>query len=182
MHPLMIGRFQPFHKGHLYAVRYILERHNFLYIGVGSAFESHTLRNPFTFAERLKMIILAMEEAGIEPSRYIVIPIPDADYHMLWISIVKMLIPDFDVVYSNDPLTRRLFIEAGYKVYDIPLHNRKVYSGEEFRKRVLMGRSWRDLLPLSVAKYIDEKSLTNRIRELARTDKPHKKIDFTKQV
>jgi len=182
MIPLMIGRFQPFHKGHLHAIRYILKKHDVLYIGVGSAFESHTLRNPFTFAERLEMILLALDEAGFSRSRYVVTPIPDADYHMLWVSLVKMLVPSFDIVYTNDPLTRRLFIEEGYRVEDIPLYKREIYSGEEFRRRVLVGHNWRDLLPNAVGDYIENKNLATRIKDLARTDKPFKKIDFSKLV
>jgi len=182
MIPLMIGRFQPFHKGHLKALHYIMERHKFVYIGVGSAFESHTLRNPYTFAERLKMILLALDAEGIPRDRYIVIPIPDAQYHMLWIPIVKMLIPDFSIVYSNDPLTRRLFKEEGYQVRNIPLYDRERYSGEEFRKRVLLGENWEELIPKAVAEYIKNNNLTDRIKELATTDKPHKYINFIEKV
>ncbi len=182
MMPLMIGRFQPFHKGHLYAVKYILDRHQSLVIGVGSAFESHTLKNPFTFAERLEMIIQALDSEKISREQYLIIPIPDADYHMLWVSIVKMLVPRFSIVYSNDPLTRRLFKEEGYKVEGIPLYSREIYSGEEFRRRVISGENWKELLPSSVAEYIETNKLHERIIELASTDKPYKKIDFTKLI
>ncbi|MEM3079801.1 MAG: adenylyltransferase/cytidyltransferase family protein, partial [Thermoproteota archaeon] len=49
---LFIGRFQPFHLGHLKAVEYIINRVDEVIIGIGSAQYSHTLENPFTAGER----------------------------------------------------------------------------------------------------------------------------------
>ncbi len=168
---LLIGRFQPFHKGHLHAVKYILDRHDFLYIGVGSALDSHTKRNPFTFSERLEMIRLALSEAGIPQDKYYVIPIPDSRYHSSWVSIVKMLVPEFDIVYSNDPLTRILMKENGYEVEHIPYFQREVYTGEEFRNRVVANGEWRELVPNAVYQYILQKKLHERIIQLWKTDK-----------
>ena len=168
---LLIGRFQPFHKGHLHAVKYILENHTFLYIGVGSALESHTKRNPFTFSERLEMILSTLDNEGIDRMRYYVIPIPDSEFHGTWVSIVKLLVPDFDIVYSNDPLTRILMTEYGLNVYNIPFYKREIYSGEEFRRRVVEGEDWRELIPDKVYEYISRKGLHKRIIQLWKTDK-----------
>src|SRR5437870_10806299 len=66
---LYVGRFQPFHLGHLKAVKYILGRVDELIIVVGSAQHSHTLDNPFTAGERITMIRLALKQAGIGPDR-----------------------------------------------------------------------------------------------------------------
>lgn len=172
---LVIGRFQPFHKGHLYGIKYVHERHERFIIGIGSAFTSHTLKNPFTAGERLKMIFLALDEAGISRINYYVIPIPNTEIHSGWVSLVKALVPEFDIVYSNDPLTKRLFKEADYEVYEIPLYERKIYSGEEFRKRVIINGDWKELVSNSVARYLVEANLLERIKDLSQTDKPHKK-------
>ena len=168
---LLIGRFQPFHLGHLYAVKFVLEEEKFIYIGVGSALESHTKRNPFTFAERFEMINAALKEYGISSTRYYIFPIPDSEYHSTWVSIVESIIPEFEVVYSNDPLTRVLMRERGYIVKNIPLYKREEYSGEEFRRRVVENGNWRDLIPGSVYKIIVERKLDKRIKDLWKTDK-----------
>ena len=175
---LVIGRFQPFHKGHLYAIKYVRERHEEFIIGIGSALTSHTLKNPFTAGERLKMIFLALDEAGFSRMNYYIIPIPDTEVHTGWVSLVKSLVPDFDVVYSNDSLTKRLFKEADYEVHEIPLYEREIYSGEEFRKRVVIDGNWKEVIPKSVAQYLIEMDLLERIKDLAQTDKPHKKSDI----
>src|SRR3970040_1541422 len=50
---LWIGRFQPFHLGHLSMAKRILAEVDELVIGIGSAQYSHTPENPFTAGERL---------------------------------------------------------------------------------------------------------------------------------
>ena len=64
---LFIGRFQPFHKGHLEAVKMILKENDEIIIAVGSAQYSHKLENPFTAGERITMIRKALEEEKVEP-------------------------------------------------------------------------------------------------------------------
>ncbi|MEM2960102.1 MAG: nicotinamide-nucleotide adenylyltransferase [Candidatus Bathyarchaeia archaeon] len=168
---LYVGRFQPFHLGHLEAVKYILSNAMELVIVIGSAQESHTLENPFTAGERVYMIRLALNEIGVDTSRYYIIPVIDLDVHSLWVSHVCSYVPKFDVVYSNEPLTRRLFIESGFKVESIPFFRREICSATEIRRRILAGSSWEELLPKSVAAYIKEIKGVERLRDLAKTDK-----------
>jgi len=74
------------------------------------------------------------------------------------------------VIYSNESLTRRLFVEAGYKIEPVPFHKREVYSATEIRKRMLNGQKWEKLVPNSVVKFIKEINGVERIRDLAKTD------------
>jgi len=168
---LYVGRFQPFHLGHLEAIKYILSNAREVIIVVGSAQESHTLENPFTAGERIYMIRLALNEIGVDPGRYYIIPVIDLDIHGIWVSHVCSHVPKFDVVYSNEPLTRRLFIESGFRVESIPFFKRELCSATEIRRRMLAGSSWEELLPKSVAAYIKEINGVERLRDLAKTDK-----------
>ena len=168
---LFVGRFQPFHLGHLNAMRDVLKEVDELVIVIGSAQYSHNLDDPFTAGERLVMVRKALEEAGIDYARVWVVPVPDVHLHMMWVSAVEGYVPEFDVVYSNEPLTRRLFIEAGYRVRSIHFHKRKVYSSTEIRERLLNGESWEKLVPKSVAEVIKEIDGVNRLRDLTKSDK-----------
>jgi nicotinamide-nucleotide adenylyltransferase len=168
---LYIGRFQPFHLGHLGAIKDILREVDELVIVIGSAQYSHRLNNPFTAGERMVMIRRALEEAGLAYTRFWVVPVPDVHLHMLWVSAVEGYTPNFDVVYSNEPLTRRLFIEAGYEVKAIRFHERKLYSSTEIRKRMLEDKSWEELVPKSVAAFIKEVDGVNRLQDLNKSDK-----------
>lgn len=167
---LFIGRFQPFHNGHLYAVKTILEEVDELIIVVGSAQMSHELDNPFTAGERIEMIRRALNSEGIDPSRYLIIPVYDAPAHRVWVSQVESQTPKFDVVYTNQPLTRRLLSEAGYEVRSIKLYKREIYEATEIRRRILSGEDWSMLVPKEVFNFVKEIDGEGRIRDLAKTD------------
>lgn len=170
MRGLLIGRFQPFHKGHMHVIERIAEEVDEIIIGIGSAQKSHCLSNPFTAGERLMMIRNSLEEADFKKNYYI-IPINDVNNNSLWVSHVKSLTPPFHRVYSGNPLVKRLFKEAGKEIATPPPFNRRVYSGTEIRRRILMGESWEHLVPEAVVKVIREVDGENRIRELAQEDK-----------
>jgi nicotinamide-nucleotide adenylyltransferase len=168
---LYVGRFQPFHLGHLEAIKDVLKEAEELAIVIGSAQYSHNIENPFTAGERLVMIRRALQEAGIDYSRLWVVPVPDVHLHMLWVSALEGYTPRFNVVYSNEPLTRRLFMEAGYEVKSIKFFQRKIFTSTLVRKKMLKGESWTKLVPKSVADFINEIDGVNRLRDLAKTDK-----------
>jgi nicotinamide-nucleotide adenylyltransferase len=168
---LYVGRFQPFHLGHLGAIKDILREVDELVIVIGSAQYSHRIDNPFTAGERLIMIRKALEEAKIDYSRVWIVPVPDVHLHMMWVAAVEGYTPPFDVVYSNEPLTRRLFLEANYQVKAIRFHERKLYSSTEIRARMLKDESWEKLVPKSVAAFIKEIDGINRLRDLTKSDK-----------
>ena len=168
---LYVGRFQPFHLGHLKAIQRVLKEADEAVIVIGSAQYSHNANNPFTAGERLVMIRRALTEAGVDYSRVWVVPVPDVHLHMLWVAALEGYTPRFNVVYSNESLTRRLFMEAGYKVKSIQFYVRKDYNSTLVREKMLKGDSWASLVPKSVAEFITEIDGVNRLRDLNRTDK-----------
>ena len=169
---LLIGRFQPFHLGHLECVKYVLKSVPEIIIAIGSAQFSHTLHNPFTAGERITMIRLALDEAKINSEQYYLIPIRDLRIHDLWVSHLVSQTPKFEAVFSNEPVTSRLFKEAGFRVEPIPFYDRETYSSTEIRERVVNGDSWEKLVPSSVAGYIKSISGEERLRELTLSDDP----------
>ena len=169
---LFVGRFQPFHYGHLHAIETILCEAQELIIVVGSAQMSHDPDNPFTAGERIEMIRGALSEAKLDEKRYMLIPIADAPSHRTWVSYVESQTPRFDIVYSNQPLTRRLLIEAGYNVKEIPLHKRSKFEATEIRRRILKGEDWSELVPPHVYRLVNEIDGENRIRDLSKSDSP----------
>lgn len=169
---LLIGRFQPFHLGHLHCVQHLLSKLPEAILAIGSAQFSHTLHNPFTAGERITMIRFAMEEAEIDASRYYIIPIRDLRIHDLWVPHLISQTPRFEVVFSNEPLTSRLFKETGFRVEPIPMLDRESYSATEIRERVVRGANWDPLVQPTVAKYIKSIFGDERLKELALSDRP----------
>ena len=166
-----VGRFQPFHLGHLDAIKHVLEEVEEIVVVIGSAQYSHNVNDPFTAGERLVMVRNALEEAEVDSARVWVVPVPDVHLHMMWVASVEGYTPKFQIVYSNEPLTKRLFMESGYKVKGIPFFERQFYSSTMVREKMLVDESWRTLVPKSVADFIVEIDGVNRVRELNRTDK-----------
>ncbi|MDR2719507.1 MAG: nicotinamide-nucleotide adenylyltransferase, partial [Nitrososphaerota archaeon] len=161
---LYVGRFHPFHFGHLHAIKEVLTKVDELVIVIGSAQYSHNLKNPFTAGERLSMIRHALQEADIDSNRVWIVPVPDMHLHMLWVSVVEGYTPKFNKLYSNEPLTRRLFIETGYTVENISLFDRQIYTSTLVREQMLKNENWITLVPKSVADFINKIDGVNRLR------------------
>jgi nicotinamide-nucleotide adenylyltransferase len=168
---LYVGRFQPFHLGHLESIKTVLKEVDEIVVAIGSAQYSHNINNPFTAGERLVMIRRALKEAELDLARVWIVPVPDVHLHMLWVAALEGYTPRFNVVYSNEPLTRRLFMEAGYKVKHIKFFDRKDFNSTLVREKMLHDDSWTTLVPKSVAEFIREIDGVNRLRDLMRTDK-----------
>ena len=168
---LYVGRFQPFHLGHLEAIKKILEEVEELVVVIGSAQYSHNKGNPFTAGERLVMIRNALEEAKVDSSRVWIVPVPDVHLHMMWVSALEGYAPKFQIVYSNEPLTKRLFMEAGYRVKGVPFFERQLYSSTIVREKMVLDDSWRTLVPKIVSEFILDIDGVNRVRDLNRNDK-----------
>ncbi|MCL2149234.1 MAG: nicotinamide-nucleotide adenylyltransferase [Methanomassiliicoccaceae archaeon] len=167
-HSLMIGRFQPLHNGHMEVIRKCAAESENLTIGIGSAQYSHEPDNPFTAGERYLMIDEVMRDEGI--ANYCIVPIEDVNRYSLWVAQVESLSPPFSTVYSNNPLTRRLFKEAGYELRETPLYNREVYSGTVVRRKMVEGDGWRPLVPRKAAEVIDYTDGVGRLREISGRD------------
>jgi len=165
------GRFQPIHWGHVSVVKWALDRVDELIIVVGSAQESHTLSNPFTAGERIEMIRLALLDAGVDLSRVTIIPLPDIYMNAVWVHYLSMFVPRFRYAIARNPLVVRLFKEAGYEVLIPPPYDRVKYSSTNIRKMMLIGdERWKELVPPSVAKFIEALRGEERIREIAGRD------------
>ena len=167
MRGFYIGRYQPFHDGHQHMIAEIAAEVDELVLGIGSAGDSHTTRNPFTAGERVMMVTKAVEDIGV--TTYVV-PIEDLDRNSVWVSHVQSMTPRFDVAYSNNPLVVRLFEEAGVEVRGSPMFRRDVLEGTELRERMIHGRDWQALVPATVVNVIEEIGGAERIRRIAETD------------
>ena len=96
---VFIGRFQPFHKGHLAVVEEALEKAERLIIILGSANQPRNSRNPFTTDERSKMIYGSLSEEHRD--RVICTPMQDFDYNdAKWERAVQQTVNSVIAVYG----------------------------------------------------------------------------------
>ncbi|MBN1281119.1 MAG: nicotinamide-nucleotide adenylyltransferase [Candidatus Thermoplasmatota archaeon] len=164
MKALFIGRFQPFHNGHLLVLQHMSTEYAQIIIGIGSSQYHHTMDNPFSDEERRQMIVKSLEAAGIHSYR--LVSIPDIHDPPRWVDHVCSLVSDFDVVIANNPLTRQLFSEKGYTVRGTPSFHRTHYSGKEIRRRMVHGESWHELVPEPVSRLIHSLDGVKRVKNL----------------
>lgn len=162
-----IGRFQPYHDGHHRVIGQIAKEVDELVVGVGSADQSHTPRNPFTAGERMMMITKCLTDFDLVTY---VVPIEDINRNSVWVSHVESMSPRFDVAYSNNPLVIQLFKESGVEVRQSPMFERDVLKGSKIREKMLEDDGWDDYLPEPVVSVIDEINGIERLQRIGDTD------------
>lgn len=150
---LFIGRFQPFHNGHMKDIHDILKECEKIIICIGSAEESRTAINPFTYNQRKDMIKLTLNTANIPEKRYEIIAITDINNNDLWVGHVEKYCHTFDIVYTGNSLVKKLFKNSGYTVKDISISNN--LSSSMIRERMTLGIEWKKYVPEPVANYLE---------------------------
>ena len=115
---LYIGRFQPIHIGHESIIRKMLEECEQVIIAIGSAQESGTMKNPFTFEQRADLIInifyqyVIAGRMSVIPLRDRVTPSNDAswgDYVFRNVHNIIGMLPD--VVYEGEETERNTWYD-----------------------------------------------------------------------
>jgi nicotinamide-nucleotide adenylyltransferase len=145
MNGLLIGRFQPFHLGHLEAILFGLSQVKNLWIGIGSSNKSNEMKNPFTADERKEMILSSIDKKIAEKIK--IYYIPDVADHNKWTQEIDSIVPKYDVVFSNDKFTQSLFQKRGTKVIPVTLKQRESLSGTNIRAKIASDQDWKELVP-----------------------------------
>ncbi len=164
MDGLLVGRFQPFHLGHLDAVLFGLSRTENLFIGVGSSNKFNEKKNPFSAEERKEMIISSIESSLI--GRIKIFEIPDVDNHEKWTFEIDQIVPKYDVVFTNDEFTKTLFKKRQINVIPVVLKEREKFSGTNIRQLIIDGKNWQDLVPQGTRKVLDKLNANERLKNL----------------
>ncbi len=133
-------------------------------MAIGSAQESYTWKNPFTAAERYEMLERALRADRLEG--WIAVPLPDIDRHAQWVSYLESVLPPFERVYTNNPLTQLLFEREGYAVENPTLIDREHLEGARIRALLAEGGDWSSSVAPSVAEYLMEIQASARLRLL----------------
>lgn len=116
---LFIGRFQPFHLGHIDALNqarkfWITE----FFIGIWSSNKEHTSENPFSYEERKNMITKILNAMGV---KFTIYPIPDVEKDENRKEYIMSNIPKFDCVISGDIWTTNIFKKTKYPICNIKI-------------------------------------------------------------
>jgi len=166
----MIGRFQPFHLGHLELVRQVLNENDEIVILIGSSQINYTLKNPFTAGERVWMIRDTLIESKIDMSKVYLINATDDENNAKWFSNIRSLSPPFNVLYTGNNFIRTLLKKESVLIKDPKLFKESLLKGSMIRKLILENNvKWEELVSKSVRTIFREIDAVERIRNIYQT-------------
>ncbi len=153
---LIIGRFQPLHKGHVYLFKKALELVDILEIGIGSSQIHGQLKNPFTYEERKKMIEDTLKDESIPTSRFNINPIPDLYNFENWIRTILEIVKNFDVIFTNNLWIGRLLQKKGKSLIYGLKYDMSNCNGTRIRNLLRSGKlEWKSLVPKSTIPFLE---------------------------
>jgi len=164
MDGLLIGRFQPFHLGHLEALQFALSKVDNLWVGLGSSNVPVEKNNPFSAEQRKEMILSSIDDSM--KKKITIYFIPDLDNHIKWIEKIDTIVPKFEIIFSNDELTKHLYSKRSIKVESIPFVNRDKLSGTKIRELIISDQKWDDLVPEGTKNFLEKTSAKEFLKNL----------------
>lgn len=155
---LVVGRFQPFHKGHWYLLQQALSVADSVVIAVGSS-NIQNEDNPLSFEQRVEMLKLVLKHEKIEDLVKQIVPCPDFPDDETWTRTLLQNAGEFQVALGNNDWTNSVLAAAGYNVLSVPFLDREIYQGQYIRKLFRSGGNWQERAPMYLHDFL-EKALT----------------------
>ncbi len=175
------GRFQVLHNDHM---RYLLagmERCTHLTVGITNPDPSLTkddpadpsrslpFSNPMTYLERHIMVHEALREAGVDPSRFAIVPFP-INFPELYGNYVPLDATFFLTIYDNWGRRKlQQFRRLGLKtevMREVPIE-KKGLSASDIRQRMVEGRQWESSVPPSTKILVEKWRIPDRLRRMS---------------
>lgn len=153
-----IGRFQPFHNGHAHVLAQAFAENDYVIVLVGSSFQASTIKNPFDFNERSKMIWDwahdMITERGDRGASFAVLPLVDYPYNNAkWIENVQESINKQITAWSTQSESKESIVtlygskrdDSSWYLDAFPQWNKKIIDAFPLNGN-LTATSLRDLL------------------------------------
>lgn len=152
---LIIGRFQPFHKGHLYLVKKALTIASKLVIGIGSS-NIRNADNPISFQKRKQLVSMVFEKEGLADRLIKIVSIPDVPDDDEWLRITQKRVGSFHVSIGNNDWVSGIFRNASIPVIEAPYLKKSLYRGTTIRALAREGKPWEGSVPHYLVKDINK--------------------------
>ncbi len=128
---IVLGRFQPFHKGHAYLVEAALQKGETI-IAIGSSEAEPSMDNPWSADEREDMIRSWLGERDAK-----IVKIPDINDPPNWVEHAMKYHGEGTLV-TSDESTSSLYKAANFSVEMVELTNRESFEGWRVRATLKM--------------------------------------------
>jgi nicotinamide-nucleotide adenylyltransferase len=170
MRGLMMGRFQPFHLGHLDLVRQILKECDEVIIIITSSQFNYLEKDPFTAGERIEMIHNTLKESEVDLTRCIILAIENQFNIATWLSYLKSMLPHFDKVYSGNDYVKMLLADSKIEVVTPVFLDREQYNATKIRAMIISDKNWEQFVPSTVSEFIKKINGKNRLDIINKSD------------
>ena len=150
---LIVGRFQPFHKGHLFLIKKAIDMADKVIIGIGSA-NIVDVNNPINFETRKKIIKAVFYKERIEQKLLKIVPLDDFFDDQKWLFNLKKQVGEFDLALGHNQWTNNILKKAGYMVLKVDYYNREKFEGWRIRKLIKEGKTWQERVPKYLIKFV----------------------------
>jgi nicotinamide-nucleotide adenylyltransferase len=113
---LIIEKFQPPTNQDIDLIKRVLDENDEVVLVIGDAGNSHEPAynsyedgNIMTGGERILVLDYALQNANIDPNRYIIIPIENRYQNTEWVGEIRMLTPKWDTFYTRNYKNSKIF-------------------------------------------------------------------------
>ncbi|MGB7635219.1 MAG: nicotinamide-nucleotide adenylyltransferase [Nitrososphaeraceae archaeon] len=172
---LMIGRYQPFHLGHLSLAEEILSECDELVVAIGSPEANFSFNDPFTAGERVTMVHETLKIHGLSMSNCYVLPVPNSYNNYTWFEGIRSVIPKVTTVYSGNQFVK-LLLPEDVKVRSPTFVKNRIFNGTRIRNLIVRNGNWQDLVPSPVARFIKEIDGISRLKKLKKTQLEQERV------
>jgi nicotinamide-nucleotide adenylyltransferase len=156
---LFVGRFQPLHRGHVWAMEEALKRAEKVIVGIGSSNITDE-NNPYDVTLRNNMIYKVIEEYGWKGQIAGVIALPDTTDEQ-WVKNVEREVNRLGfnrsetLVVGSDERVNDLLSGALFPVHETGLYKPMELEGLAIRRMIRVSDStWQERVPRSVAQLL----------------------------
>jgi len=162
---LYIGRFQPFHLGHLSVVKKAIEENERLIIAIGSAEKNFLPQNPLTASERFVLIEEVLKDEGIAAEKFCIIPVRNINNYALWVNHINLLVPPYTKLYTGSKI-----VEICYRhnplTFDkiIKIERENNISATDIREKMATDKEWEDYVPKKAAELLKRWEIPQRLK------------------
>lgn len=176
---LFIGRFQPFHNGHLYVIQQILKENDRVIIVIGSAEKNYLPDNPLTAGERFDLIDKALKEAKIPAEKYCIVPVRNVNNYAIWVNHINTYVPPYTKIYTGSKIVKACYNAKYNKIYSKPeviqvKRNKIRISATTIREAIIKNKKWEHMVPPIISKTLKKWQIKDRLADIKET------MDFTR--
>ena len=159
-----MGRFQPFHLGHLSLAKQILAECDGLIVAVTSAQFNYIKKDPFTAGERIEMIHGSLAETDTDMSTCFVTAVENQFNIATWGGYLMSALPKFERIYSGNPYVAMLLADLGINVIAPNFLDREQYNASAIRHMIASGDdNWQNLVPNATAQQLKKIDAKHRL-------------------